>query len=125
MPVDELLSILGAFVVRLGVPLAVTILVTWALHCLDARWRRQAAAQQALCLGVQPPRLQPSAAPASQPCWEVKQCPPARRAACSAYQQPQIACWLTHLRRDGRLPAGCRTCPLFSRASTALPQGAD
>ena len=37
--------ILGMFLLRLAVPLAITLLVGYLLHRLDARWQAEAQAQ--------------------------------------------------------------------------------
>ena len=112
---SELLTIAGMFILRLGVPLIVTLLVTWMLHRLDERWRRQALQNRQLPASTALPAADPGAQPrAPVPCWGYRRCPEACHTLCPAYLAPELPCWLARLRADGRLPAGCRTCPLFS-----------
>lgn len=42
-----MLALIGLSILRLGVPLAVTVLITWGLKSLDARWQAEAEARQA------------------------------------------------------------------------------
>ena len=41
-PLEEAAVMVGLFLIRLGIPLAITILVTWALRRLDSRWQAEA-----------------------------------------------------------------------------------
>lgn len=127
MTQTETLFILGGFLLRLGVPIAVIALVTWFLHRLDARWRAESNTE-----GLHSPGQSAASAATSsllqakgKPCWEVKGCSEAQRAGCDAYAQPSIACWLLHLRRDGRLPAQCRCCEVFGAGSIPVSAAAD
>lgn len=128
MQQSETLWIVGGFLLRLGVPVAATILVTWLLHRLDAHWRRQPPAIHPTPLaasGGANPGVAYTATPPSKPCWEVKGCSAESRANCEACAQPSVACWLLLLRRDGRLPAKCRCCEVFNAGAVLAPTGAD
>ncbi|HXF62356.1 MAG TPA: hypothetical protein VNK95_12110 [Caldilineaceae bacterium] len=129
LSLPELLIIAGIFILRLGVPLGATLLVTWLLHRLDARWRRQALQRQPSPAGAETliaagPDTPGSTSPrAPTPCWGRRRCPEMRRATCPAYLAPELPCWLARLRADGRLPAGCRTCRLFAAQRSATVAG--
>jgi hypothetical protein len=112
----EMLALTSLFLVRLGVPIAVTILIAWGLRRLDARWQAEAAAYQAseaVATGALDPTATASPLAAQQPCWELNNCSDAQRAACPACAALDIPCWMARLRADGKLPARCYGCALF------------
>jgi hypothetical protein len=114
--VTEFIAIAGLMLLRVGVPLAVTGLITWGLHRLDARWQADAEARQATA-AVSAGRVQPAAFMSPQavsaPCWQLRNCSEAKRSGCAACAEPGLPCWMARLRSDGRLPAGCYGCALF------------
>jgi len=97
----EILYIIGLFVLRLGIPIAVTLTIAYFLHRLDARWEKEARLQQDAGRvtkeaekrkSVSVPLPQP-AMPIplaldsySKPCWELKDCDPVKMADCPAKQ---------------------------------------
>ncbi len=99
--------ILGMFVLRLGVPLGITLLVGYWLHRLDARWQAEAAQQQAQ------PEPSKQLKRLEQPCWQIKGCDETTRSRCPAARQPLRPCWLVRRRPDGRLPERCYGCEIF------------
>lgn len=115
-PVSEAVAVTGLFALRVGVPLAVTGLITWGLHHLDARWQADAEARQATA-AVAAGRVEPVAFKAPQavatPCWKLRNCSEASRAQCAAYKESSLPCWMARLRADGRLPGPCYGCALF------------
>ena len=99
----ELQSTLGFLLVRLGLPLLITLVIAYWLARLDARWQAHAPVAHL--------------APAGPPCWERKDCAPAKRAHCPAYrQQGGVPCWQAHRYETGRLPERCFTCDIFLNA---------
>ncbi len=115
-PYVEVAAMIGLFMLRLGVPLAITVLVTWGLKRLDARWQADAEAKRAV-LAVDAGRLQPARmkAPiaAQTACWEAHACSSATCAGCAAYASPNLPCWMARLRSTGRLPGKCYGCAFF------------
>lgn len=105
--------ILGMFMLRLVVPLAIVMLVGYWLRRLDAKWQAEA---QALWDAN---RMQPEPVQSkflerlNQPCWLVKGCDAATRSRCPAAQQPHLPCWLVWRSPDGRLPEPCYQCQIF------------
>lgn len=95
-------------VLRIGVPLAVTLLAGYALARLDARWKAEELARQqrARAAGELPPLAR---------CWEIKGCGEDRRKNCSAYNAP-LPCWMALRRAEGRVPERCFNCPVFVNA---------
>ena len=114
---EAMLIILGMFLVRLGIPVAVIVVVSYWLRRVDARWAVEASAYQrakawegyplAFPALVQKPAIEP-------PCWERRGCSPVQRTQCAAGQQPCLPCWLARLRQDGKLPAACTGCAIFA-----------
>jgi hypothetical protein len=93
---------------RIGVPLAATLLVGYLLARLDARWKAEELARQqrARAAGELPPLAR---------CWEKTGCSEAKRQACAAYNAP-LPCWMALRRAEGRMPERCFTCPVFVNA---------
>lgn len=107
----ESVFVIAGFLLRLGIPLMLTaVLVRW-LQWLDARWQLQAeqARRRAGLSLLKPSVYRPV-------CWEVRGCPPERRANCAAFAQPETPCWQTF--RDDRrhLRAACLECVVFRQA---------
>lgn len=122
------------FVLRLGVPLLITVAIAYGLHRLDAKWQAEAEAEakaQIKTVTAPAPQLQPlrngngtgysipirqptaAAVAAGQPCWVVKGCSESMRATCAAYNQPNLSCWMARTQAEGRLPAPCADCKLY------------
>ena len=118
----DALVILAMFLVRLGVPIVITVALGYFFHRLDQKWQQEAEAQRR---AVQPqPRSgmgqgqqMPSFVLAGAPCWEVKGCDEAKRENCPAGKLPTTTpCWLTRTQVVGRLPAACPQCELYNMA---------
>lgn len=118
----EILTVVGFFLLRLGVPVAVTIGLAWALRRLDARWQAQAEVEsrQALSVEIPPSAVVPFAS--ERPCWEQRNCAPAARDHCPAYAHQSLPCWLTRREVEGALPEACYTCGIFHATGGAAPE---
>jgi len=120
----QIAIILGMFILRLGIPLLITFGVGYWLRRLDAKWQVEMLARRA----VQETQPEAEQKPdfkrykvIAQPCWEVKGCPESVYSQCPAFQQPEIPCWLVRYQTEGRLPAHCYHCKMFSpRSSTQI-----
>jgi hypothetical protein len=108
---EEILAVVGLFLLRLGVPLAITLAVGYWLRRLDAKWEAEALRQWA---EEEPPEALKALDKAEQPCWELKGCNGASRAKCPACKYSDIPCWVARLRASGQMPAECYGCELFS-----------
>jgi len=110
--------ILGMFILRLGVPLAITLAVGYWLRKLDAKWQAEARAR------LQQQQAQEKAAAAKsalkmyrvieQPCWVLKNCPDEARSKCPAVEKPYLPCWMARCQAEGQIPPECYYCHLFS-----------
>ena len=115
-PLEEAAVMVGLFLIRLGIPLAITVLVTWALRRVDSRWQAEAEARQ-LNMAVSDGEIAPSAvltlAARKEPCWEYRGCPDADRSKCPACGPTDLPCWMARLRAEGKLPGRCYGCDRF------------
>lgn len=112
---DTLVITLGmvfGFVLRLGVPIGLTLLIGWGLKRLDARWRAEALAEMRLKKTV---HARPSEAYLSGPCWTLIDCAPAKRESCPVYQNPEMPCW-EYRRTNGTYAKTCTTCKVWEQA---------
>lgn len=113
--------IIGMFILRLGVPLAITLLVGYWLRRLDARWQAEAEERRQQFKAQQKAAVEPPIEMfriLEQPCWVFKDCPQNVRWQCPAFQQPQLRCWEARRAAEGQIPAACFQCELFSRGAT-------
>lgn len=111
---ESVLAVIGLFVLRLGVPVVVMVLLAWAansyaqheeMRALEAK-RKEAAAQAAAVL-------------APQTCFEVKGCAEAAKADCAAMRRPELPCWLAKQLSTGRLSPTCQACAMYKRSAEA------
>ena len=128
-PTFEIAGMILLFLIRLGIPLAVTILVAWGLRRLDARWQAEADAQQLtadVAIGLVAPAAVKAPAARQQPCWENRHCSEAKRSSCAACAMTDLPCWMARLRSEGRLPGNCYGCQYFKvkPASVGITVGA-
>ena len=116
----ETAVLIELFALRLGVPLAVTILLCWWLRRIDAKWQAEAEAYREQSTAGQR-AAEDSEQGQDKPCWLVKKCPEARYRECAAFRLQDLPCWLARLRTDGRLPDLCSNCALFrSRVASTV-----
>lgn len=90
---------------RLALPIAVTIVAVYLLQKLDAHWQTQAEAE----LEAQAARIE------RLECWKIKGCPPEQRQTCPAFMSTK-SCWQVYRRPNGYLLEGCLTCKVFLNA---------
>ncbi len=96
---------------RLGIPVVLTIAVTWWLRRLDAQWQREAR---------RPP--EPSAPPVALG-GDLDSCPFASRAPRAAADQPDTPCWEAIRSETGDLQPACLNCPVFRNALAETASG--
>lgn len=105
----------GMFILRLGVPLAITLAAGYLLRRLDARWQAEAWAQWEASRGEDEPAPDFSAfEEATEPCWAIKRCNGPVVEDCPTVARPDVPCWLARLQAEGQLPAACYNCELFA-----------
>jgi hypothetical protein len=106
----DALAFLAGFVLRLALPVGLTLAAGWLLRRLDARWQSQAAAS------APARRVGPTT-----PCWIQHQCSAERRAACPAFGQTGVPCWQFYRDARGNLRADCLTCDVLLQAPAPAP----
>ena len=89
-------------ILRIGVPVGLTLLLGWFVHRLDARW--QAEAKETKKTLIELKRLEPV-----PPCWEYMNCPPSIRDNCPVYGQTEISCW-EYFNSNGAIRSSCQEC---------------
>lgn len=100
---EEITSLFGVLILRIGLPVGMTAVIVWLLKRLDTHWQEEAPLPEIL-------------APAGTPCWERHNCPPEKRATCAAYLNPKVPCWQMYRQPDGVLREGCIGCDVFREA---------
>jgi hypothetical protein len=90
----------------------VPLLVTVGIGELVSRYfsaRRQSVEEESSEAAQQGYRLSPQ-------CWEVKNCDPAVRESCPAYQRPNVPCWMALQLSGHELQEECFACEVFRLA---------
>ncbi|MCC7352207.1 MAG: hypothetical protein IT330_00515 [Anaerolineae bacterium] len=85
--------VISMLLLRLGIPLLISLGIGYWLVRMDNRWR---------------------AAGAGQKCWDLKKCSPEQRVHCTAYQHPDIPCWAIVRATEGQLRPQCANCAAFT-----------
>lgn len=104
----SVMVILG-LLVRIGIPVAVTIFVVGWLRHLDAHWQEQADLELT-ALGVK------YRMPANRGCWKINACSSESTAGCKAYAHPEMPCWQVFRGQNGALQEKCIGCKVFKEA---------
>ena len=98
-------AIVLLILLRIAVPIAVTIAFIKVLKWLDERWKEQADLE-----GSQVVKF------GNIGCWEINNCPSEQRAICQAYNNPDKPCWQIFRDKHGRLQESCIDCDVFRNA---------
>lgn len=103
------LALFAGLALRLGIPVALTILAIWWFNRLDNRWQESAEQDRS--------KMAPApAGPVNVGCWEIKKCSPQRLATCPAYARKDTPCWQVFRDDKGLLKEGCLGCRVFQEA---------
>jgi len=111
--------ILG-FLIRIGIPLALTILLSWLLRRLDAQWRDEAIGYKAEAISKAEQDIYYTIW-SREPCWEANNCSPEARARCKAYLQSEKPCWEVY-RSNGSFSKSCASCQYREEALLKIEQ---
>jgi hypothetical protein len=100
----DILVVIAMFVLRIVVPVALTIaLGKWLEKKLAPREMNQKQTDHA---ALNPKIIQLH-------CWDVKRCAPAIRAQCAASKHPELPCWLAIQTEGGTVRPECFSCALY------------
>ena len=105
----SILAVFTGLLVRLALPVGVSLIAIYFLRKLDARWQDEAHSH----LNQVPTTNEQIR------CWEVKDCPPGRRRECPAYSAAE-PCWQVHRQPNGYLLEDCLGCDVFRKAPLPL-----
>jgi hypothetical protein len=98
-------AIVLLILLRVAIPVAVTITFIKLLKWLDERWKRESDLEGAQEVQVE-----------NIGCWEINNCPAEQRAVCQAYNNPDKPCWQIFREKNGRLQERCISCDVFRHA---------
>lgn len=111
----EISSIFIGTVLRLAVPVILTVLVVGLLRYLDGRWQAEALHQATTVGGMRIPVQNLN-------CWDIHDCPPERKSQCPTYLNPSVPCWEAH-NVNGQLQEACLGCA-FHKAKISVKTSA-
>jgi hypothetical protein len=103
-----ILVALFGLLLRLAIPLAITLLAVYILHKVDVRWQEEAA------------QVPPAVVVQKVPCWDIKNCPAEQRANCPSPTSVE-PCWQAQRLSNGYLREECINCQVFYQAPIPTP----
>ncbi len=92
------LFLCAGVLVRLALPIALTLVLVYFLRKLDERWQAEANHLSSL---IQKPE-----------CWKIKGCSEEQREDCAAFNSP-LPCWQVFRLPNGYLAEKCISCKVF------------
>lgn len=101
-------AVLFGFILRIGIPIGLTILLARFLRRLDARWREEAE-QQAIEIKLSAQRQTLLNLWLDQPCYTIKNCTAQEQKTCQAFTQVDKPCWEIR-QSNGSLEKKCLEC---------------
>jgi hypothetical protein len=100
-PIIAFTALCFGLLMRLALPIVITIVLVCLLRNLDARWQLEAERQPA---------------PVKKPeCWKIKNCLPEQCRECPAFSSP-LPCWQVFRLPNGYLRKDCLSCKVFNEA---------
>jgi hypothetical protein len=101
---EELITVLTIIIgvlLRIAIPIAVTLSFIKLLKWLDERWQLEAE-EGATVVKV-----------GNVGCWDINNCSAEQRVGCQAYANPDKPCWQVFREKNGRLQERCIGCDIF------------
>jgi len=98
--ITSLLFLLAGLIIRLAIPIAVTVVLIYGLRKLDAHWQLEAQTP----VLVEKPN-----------CWKIKGCSPEQMKNCIAGKS-SLPCWQVYRLPNGYLRDECISCEVFRQA---------
>ena len=97
----SLLALIAGLLIRLAIPLAITILLIFFLRKLDNYWQAEAQLAKPIEQEIN--------------CWDIKNCSLEQRKNCVA-NKSDIPCWQAKRLPNGYLHEECLSCEVFTEA---------
>jgi hypothetical protein len=111
----ELIGLVMMFVLRIGVPIALTYFVgRW----LEKKFRPVEESNNIIRIN-EITRRASSGKIIRMHCWDIKRCDAAKRAQCAAFQRPDLPCWLALQVSGHSLHEECFTCAFYKPQTMA------
>jgi H+/gluconate symporter-like permease len=101
-------AIIAGFILRIGIPIALTFLLGSFLRRLDTRWREEAE-QQVMERKLSSQKESLLNLWLDQPCYTIKNCTSEEKETCQAYAQSEKPCWDVY-KANGNLTQRCQEC---------------
>lgn len=102
MGAADFLEIFAGGLLRLLLPVGLTLIFAVLLKRLDDRWRVESLRETMAAAGVSGPVQ-------DLHCWEAHGCSPDRRSQCHASQNPDQPCWESFSVK-GEMQSACKRC---------------
>jgi predicted nucleic acid-binding protein len=102
MNINSILALMLGLVVRLGLPLLVTVLIVYGLRRLDIRWQKEAEIERNLLVRDE------------EPCWKEQGL--SMEEIKSRAAESGKPCWQIHRLSNGYLREACLDCEVFIHA---------
>lgn len=112
-PLSTVLALGLGLLLRIGLPVAGTLLMAALLRRLDLRWQAEVEQQNAALAYAPDTR-----------CWDIHPCPDEQRLACPAFIHPETPCWQHFRAPNGDLRSSCLACELFRNVGVRQPEPA-
>jgi hypothetical protein len=112
----ETLVVLGMFVLRIGAPVAVTLALG---YWLEKKLRPQEEQKNGRIVNIEAARRGRSSKIIQLHCWDLHHCESTQRAACAAYQHPDLPCWLALQVAGNKVHEQCFSCALYKNQNIA------
>ena len=94
--------LVSGILLRIAIPIGITIGASVLLRRLDKKWRDEADQQNKNLPSLVNIWLE-------NPCWETNECEETRRETCDAYQQESLPCWEV-FQNNGHFQKQCKNC---------------
>jgi hypothetical protein len=107
------LSVMFGLVLRIGIPVAITILVFYWLNRMDQRWQEESEKEQNSIQVL-------NHVSGNTRCWETRRCSEESKSKCPAFQKQGTPCWQVFRRSNGVLKEQCMGCKVFQDAPVPI-----
>jgi len=107
---DTTVTLVVGTVIRLGIPIVITVFLVMWLRRLDESWSKEAEVNLAATVEIAK----------NIGCWEINECAIENRETCLAYAQPDTPCWQVYRSDDGQLNEKCLACQVFRSAPAVV-----
>lgn len=110
---EAIVSFLTGTVIRIALPIVLTLVAVVLLKRLDKRWQQESDSNPKLVV----------AGPRNPGCWDFNNCSAEDRAKCTAYAHPDTPCWQIKRDNQGLLQESCLGCKIFQNAVPVISRG--